>query len=169
MSKKALVAMAAVCLSTSSMAATWYTLMTVGGDNFIEFFDADSVVKAGSTVTIWEKTFYDLQTERPNGTYSFAARTVYNCKARTIFTKTESSYGRSGNFIRTINASPNDAPTEAIPGTNGDDELRVVCDPDFPRGTNTKIYAPTPKNDVTAAAQAFYDYLRAQKADPAPK
>src|SRR5512140_3363363 len=93
-----LFAVMAIC-STAAHASSWRYL-NAASDDMVAYFDAESVVKKGNTVTLWIKYVNEPNTPDSDGSYSSAQKMVYFCKKRTSQVLTSTSYDKSKKIIR---------------------------------------------------------------------
>lgn len=143
-------------------AATWYGFTVTRGAHSIIFFDMDTVTKQPGSVTLWLKTVKSERWPESDGSYSYAGKSVYSCSKRTSTTLVEVSYDKDKQHLKTnSNASK---PSDIIPGSLGEDILKVVCASDFPN-LKSDNYAKVGGNDIYAAAKRLMD----AEDDPAPK
>lgn len=164
--KRLAFAIACSCM-TPVYAANWQIYATTNTDTAYFFFDSETVIRQGDTVTIWNKYVNDQSKPDSDGSYATSTRYVYNCSKRTTQALTSAIYDKDGKFISTY---PNPGkPTEVIPDSVGEGMLKVVCTPDFPKNKSRSLYYPATDNDVFKHAADLFDFQRAKYTDPAPK
>lgn len=155
-----MIAAIALC-SVTAHASSWMYLNGAYTDKMLGYFDADTVVKKGDTVTIWAKFVKEENSPDKDGSYSTAQRLVYSCKKRTEQTLTSTIYDKSHQFMSTY---PNPGKeTDIIPDSLGETILKELCKVDFPKGAT-----PVINNDIYTTTTNYFDYVKAQKNDPAP-
>ncbi len=128
----------------------------------VSYFDADTIVKKGETVTIWLKFVNNESTPNADGSYSTAQKVVYFCKKRTSQALTSSTYSKSHEFLRTY-SNPSKVENDIIPDSIGEAILKEVCKVDFPKGAT-----PVINNDIYTAATNYFDYVKVIKNNPTP-
>jgi hypothetical protein len=93
-------------------------------------------------------------------------RREYSCSKRTTRLLSLSTYGKDGEFIRSYPEQKE--VSEIVPGTVGEEILKVVCQKDFPTNHSEKDYAITLGNDPLASTKSYVEW-RKSKQDTAPK
>ena len=161
----ALVVALAIFGSSSADASTWNVFNHAFNGDVVFYFDADTTVKSGDTITLWTK-YVRLRTVEKDGSWATAQRTVYACRKRTHQPLSVSIYDKAGTFIRSFAST--EAPTDIPPDSIAEEILKVACSPNFPRAPERSQYFPVPDNDVFEHARAFQAYLEAAT-DMAPK
>jgi hypothetical protein len=163
--KRILWVLAAASFSATSSAATWNYLN--GNATTLFFFDSESVVKKGATVTVWIKQVLDPKQIGPDGVASVVIRDAFDCKERTYRVMQSINYGKDGSVLATF-SNPEPA-TEPAPDTFAYQFSKAACVSDFPGGKHPDLYALVTNNDVATFASNYFTYLANQKNDPAPK
>ena len=124
-------------VAASAQAATWDEFrITVPHASL--YFDADTVIRIGSTVSVWVKNVQDEAHPSPDGVAFVVGHEVFNCANRTYQFQAASSYTKNGQDIES-----DEIPTtvnEIIPGTVNEAELKAVCQSDFPRLDHPDLY-----------------------------
>ena len=163
--KKTLTVGILVLATAQVEAATWNTFSQAYNEESLFFFDADTVIKAGDTTTVWIKY---VKTHAPDddGSWSTAQRTVVNCKKHTTQTVAVSLYAKDQKFMRSANGVSKE--TEPAPESILEELVKAVCTPDFPKSTAKKNYFPVANNDIYTHTASYYQYMLSQK-DSAPK
>lgn len=151
--------------SSSASASTWNVFKYAYNDDTVYYFDADTVVKSGDTITLWTK-YVRLRTAEKDGSWTTAQRAVYACQKRTFQSSSMSIYDKSGTFMRSFTSTT--VPTDIAPDSLGEAILKAACSPNFPRATDQSQYWPVPDNDVLEHARAFQAYSETLT-DKAPK
>lgn len=159
-----LLAVVAICFAPATSAATWYGI-DVGTDESLYFFDADTVERSPSAVTVWFKTVRISSADK-DGAWSTAYRWRFNCSARTIQVLAWSDYDNGGRFIRSNNNPGTHSPV--YPDSTGEGMLQIVCESNFPRDSSEEKYWKLANNDVFETRDAFVRYKNSQ-IDAAPK
>ena len=156
-----IVMLAAMSLcSVTAQAASW-KLFNSYTETVVYFFDSDTIVKNGDTVTLWYKLVQEENTPASDGSYSAVQRGVYNCKKRTAQALTTSTFDKSHQYIRTY---PSGRAEDVIPDSMGEVILKEVCAGNFP-----KNYNRIDNNDVYTTANYVFTYMKNAKKNPAPK
>ncbi|HKB59068.1 MAG TPA: surface-adhesin E family protein [Gallionellaceae bacterium] len=150
----------------STQAADWYFFPTVQSSHEVYFFDRDSVVKHGSTVTVWDKSVHDESYPADNGVHSLTARDRFQCRDRTLQSLSWVTYNKSGEVLFSMTTPQ--AASQIVPGTIGESMLSVVCSKKFPNVKGGALYNPVNGNDVDAAAETYFADEASKKIDAAP-
>ena len=153
-------------LSSHAIASNWNTFaQAYNVDSALFFFDADTVLKQGDTVTLWMKS---VNTKQPDsdGSWATASRYVITCSKRTAQVMTNSLYDKDGKFISSRNTPGQ--PTDIIPDSILEEIHKAVCTPDFPRNKSGNLYFPVKGNDIFQYTRFFVEYIESKK-DQAPK
>lgn len=153
-------------LTSHAIASTWNTFAEAYNvDSALFFFDADTVLKQGDTVTLWVKY---VNTKQPDsdGSWATASRYVITCSKRTAQVMTTSLYDKDGKFIRSLN-NPGQ-PRDIVPDSILEGVHKAVCTPDFPRNKSGDLYFPVKDNDIFQHTRSFVEYMESKK-DQAPK
>ena len=153
--------------ASQSFAATWYTFTRNYTDAALYFFDLDTIIKQGDTITIWVKYVNDQSSPDSDGSYSTAQKTLYTCSKRTMQVFTSVIYDKTGKFIRTF-PEPSTV-IDLVPGSVGEGILKTICAPDFPKNKSGDLYFAVDGNDIFKHTQLYFDFQRAKNNDPAPK
>lgn len=156
----------AACGASSSSASAWNVINFAYNDDTIYYFDAETVVKSGDVITVWTK-YVRLRTAEKDTSWSTAQRAIYSCQKRTFQAIATSIYDKKGEFIKSY-PQGGALPIEVVPDTLGEQILKAVCSPNFPRGTDRSVYFPVPKNDVLEHARSFREYAESM-IDQSPK
>jgi hypothetical protein len=158
--------LAALLASSSGLASTWNTFAEAfNEETALFFFDADTVLKQGDSVTLWVKY---VNTKKPDsdGSWSTAQRTLIVCSKRTQQILSSSIYDKDGNFIRSF-SEPGKvrdiAPDSIIEGIH-----QAACAADFPRNKSKKLYFPVDDNDIYQHTRRYLEYRESQR-DKAPQ
>ena len=130
------------------------------------YFDRDTVIKTSISTTLWVKVVTDTTQEQKDGIYSMALKYLYNCNALTLQVLSSASYDKAGKFINSFN-EPRIA-QNIIPGSIGEDLLKAVCAPDFPKSKSRDVYFPLEGSDLFENTNQYFEYSRS-RVDPAPK
>ena len=130
------------------------------------YFDRDTVIKTSISTTLWVKVVTDTTQEQKDGVYSTALKYLYNCNARTLQVLSSANYDKAGKFIKSFN-EPGKA-QDIIPGSIGEEILKTVCAPDFPKSKSRDVYFPLEDSDLFKNTNEYFEYLRS-RVDPAPK
>ena len=152
---------------TATHASTWYTFSQTQTDTALYFFDLDTVVMQGDTLTIWVKYVNDPM--NPDGDGSFATAQKYNfiCSKRTLQVFTSATYDKAGKFIRAFPIVGK--VKEATPGSIAEGLVTAVCAPDFPKNKSHDLYFQVRGNDILRHTADYFENQRAISTDPAPK
>ncbi|MES2585669.1 MAG: surface-adhesin E family protein [Pseudomonadota bacterium] len=160
------VVLAMITYGSVVQAADWYGTNAFS-NTAAYYFDRSSVVKSNGNITLWVKTVKDTKSEISHGVYSYASKNTYFCSTKSSQNTFESQYGKNGDFIKSF---PEVGPIEPIiPGSVGEDMLKIVCSPNFPNDLSNKNYYKISDGDIFKDNQSFYDRRRAAQNDPAPK
>jgi len=164
---KYFIAMSFILLAaTSSTAATWNVFHKAYNDELMFFFDADTVVKKGDTVTMWTKSVNNDKHPDEDGSYARAEKSEYSCKKRTRRVLTISTYDKEGKFISSY--EPSGKTNDIIPDSLGEDLLKASCTSDFPRSKSKDLYSTVEGNNIFKYASNYYKSQAAIKTDLAP-
>ena len=164
-SKYCLVLLSVLC-GTSAQATNWYTFSEAIATNALYFFDLDTVIKQGRSVTIWSKYVNDRQKPDSDGSYATAQKITFTCDKRTTQVFTTVIYDINGKFIKTF---PNPTAVQDVkPGSVIEEMVKAVCAPDFPKNTSGELYFQVTGGDIFTHAANYFDAKRAQTTDPAP-
>ena len=151
----------------SAFASEWNNFYSVNVDDAEYFFDAESVIKTKSTVTLWTKS---VQKSKPelDGSWSMAVNRRINCPNRTTQLLSWSTYDSAGKFITSDSTAGQEK--SVVPDSVGAEILKVACMADFPRNTlvTQKSYFKVVGNDVFAATKQIVELYKSQ-VDNAPK
>jgi hypothetical protein len=156
---------AALLASSSGLASTWNVFTSAINDDAVFFFDADTVVKQGDSVTLWVKY---VNTKKPDsdGSWSTAQRTLIVCSKRTHQILSSSIYDKDGKFIRSF-SEPGKvfeiAPDSIIEGIH-----KAACAAGFPRNKSEKLYVEIFDNDIYQHTKRYLQALESQR-DRAPQ
>src|SRR5512139_1877473 len=150
------------CGATTAYAATWNVLFAGTAKNTMTFFDSDSVTKHDGKVTVWEEYVNRPNHPEKDGSYSAVAKTVYDCRRKTMQVLTTITYDQNREFMRSY---PPERKSEIIPGSVSEQMLKVICERDFPHNKSLKDYGPV-DGDVDGYAKSFFG-VRAAKVDSA--
>ena len=167
MGKRRLPLLLALLACADAQASNWQLMLKVYPKDALMFFDMDTATRQGDVVTVWTKSFYDLESVQSDGIWSFAERAAYNCSKRTILSMTSSSYDHDGAFIRTLTGTGK--AQDIVPDSVADGVVNTVCKPGFPKAAPNGDFTPTVSNDPRAATDRYFKYVRDKKADPAPQ
>jgi len=141
-------------------AAPWH-LLEVKDTTGLFFFDAQSVVRKGDTVTVWIRQAMDPA--RPDGgaTALIAAHDVFDCKENSIRTLQADMFARDGTLLHSDRRDkPAFYPEADTPGAHF---VKVACLPDFPALAHPDLYTAVPAGDMNAyAARFFADHAKGQ-------
>jgi len=146
--------------------ATWYVFTNVSDPKVLVFFDLDTVVKYGGSVTIWQKTVYEPNSPDQAGSRSIAQKVVYSCNDRTAQVLRASLYNESGQFMYAVTTSG--SAEDIVPGTSAETVLETVCRSDFPDSASMGSYVAVKDNNIAAFAKAFFDFVAAKRNEPPP-
>src|ERR1700730_16584547 len=152
--------------SLSGHAATW-NVFSVFVEKSLYFFDSESTIKSGPTVTVWVKQVQDESSLGPDDVASVAYREVFNCAKRTYQVLQSLNYARDG-AVKSSYATPG-AMAEVVPDSIADGLMKAACQLDFPKLTHQDLYTLASPNDIFAYAKNYFSWTSMQKNDPAPK
>jgi hypothetical protein len=157
---------ATTALGATATASTWNSFRRAyNSDIALYFFDADTVVKQGETVTLWIK-HVRTKTSDADGSWQSSMREIVNCPKRTAQILSYSIYNKDGSFIRSVNLAG--AASDIAPDSILEQIHKAVCSADFPRSQSRDLYFPVENNDPATYTRIFVEYLEGQK-DLAPK
>lgn len=151
---------------TTATAATWNGFQYAATDTFMSFFDSDTVIKKGDIVTLWIKYINNIDNPDPDGSYATAQKIEYSCKKRTSRILSISSYDKDRKFTTSSGAS--DTAIDITPDTIGEDILKAVCTPDFPKSKSKEHYYPVVGNDIYLYASNYFIDRKEKTTDLAP-
>lgn len=149
-------------LTLSANASTWKYLNGAYSNESIFYFDADSMVKANNSVTVWVKYVKKYNSPDKDGAFSVASKVTYYCSSKQYKVLTTASYDKAKNYLSSANI-----PTslwDVVPDTINDLIIKDVCLSTFPQSM-----APVINNDIYKATSDYFDYLDAAKYDSAPR
>lgn len=152
--------------ASSATAATWYGFNKAYNDQSLYYFDADTVIKKGDTITFWTKYVTNGKQPESDGSYSTAQKVEYSCKKRVSRTLSSSIYDVNRQFIRSYGAS--NKINEIAPDTIGEAILTAVCTADFPKNKKSELYYPVNENDIYKHTANFYKFQEKENTDLAP-
>ena len=155
--KTSLLVVGLIC-SAMAHASSWNWTAVEGGDSEF-FFDAESVQKAGDTVTVWVKLV------KKDLTGASAMRWKYDCAKRTM---QSSNFTRFDGQNKFLTSSSKIHEQDVLPDSLGDVFMRIACSPRFPELNADSLYRPAPKNDVFATTKAVVESDKSLSAS-APK
>jgi hypothetical protein len=150
-----------------AMSATWNL---VGADDTdVAFFDADTVVKTGDTVTLWVKYVKNTNVVVADGVYAAAVKMNLSCTKHTVRLREGATYDRDGKFIEADadSATPVILPVEA--GPIDEIILQAACTADFPKSKSREFYYPVAGNDVFRFTASYFENMKNSQTDPAPQ
>jgi hypothetical protein len=148
-------------------AATWYVFNHAYNDTVNIYFDKDSVLKTGDTITIWAKYVTDVKHPDEDGSYSTAQKMEFSCSNNTVQFFNSSIYDKGGKFIKAF-TKPGKV-QEIKSGTLNNAMLTAVCTPDFPKSESREQYYPVEGNDIYKDAAGYFKTLEGKSTDMAPK
>jgi hypothetical protein len=148
-------------------AATWNVFNYAYNDRSVFFFDADTIINKGNSVTLWTKYVKNEKYPDEDGSYSTAQKVEYSCTNRTAQVLTSSIYDKEGKFIRAFTVP--EKVREITPWTISEAILKAVCTPDFPKSKSREQYSPVEGNDIFRHSANFYKSEEGKDIDLAPK
>lgn len=151
---------------STAAAASWNVFNHAFNDKSIYFFDADTVIKKGSTVTIWTKYVKNDKYPDDDGSFSTAQRFEISCNKRKYQTLISSIYDKDRKFIKSYTT-----PTKILdiaPETIAEAVYKAACTPDFPNNKSKEQYFPVIDNDIYKHASDYYKLQEAIYTDLAP-
>ena len=136
----------------------WNRFSFTSKSGTVYYFDADSVMTNGDMVTLWLQYVKNTKQPDEDGSYSTAQKVYFSCSNRTVQVTNESTYDKTGLFIR-ANSKPYD-----IQKIEPDDilsyrTLMMVCASDFPRSKSMDQYYPVEGNNIYNDAVDYYNSL----------
>ncbi|CAN5358955.1 hypothetical protein BH10PSE17_BH10PSE17_25060 [soil metagenome] len=146
-------------------ASTWNTFTYAYNDTSVWFFDADTVVRQGTTVTLWVK-YVDIVKPDTDGSWATAMRAEISCPQKSYRVLTSSIYDKDQKFIKSnSNASQTIFPP---PDSLMEEVVKVACTPAFPKDPKADGYYALAHNDIFLHASRVAEKL-AESRDTAPK
>jgi hypothetical protein len=122
---KSLAAVSALVIAaTPALASDWVPVFRTS-DNTVTYYDADTIIRSGNQVTVWEK--HDHSRNKSNKARETKIRIRYDCKERTLFFITASDYYPDGKIESFTYDSDEQAATAAVPDSRGEAMLEAVC------------------------------------------
>jgi hypothetical protein len=146
--------------------ANWYIFKSANNDTTVYFFDPDSVVRVGSSITLWVKYVQPVNLSTKNGDHAVAMKYTFYCDKNQFQSLIYSTYDSKGKFNRGSLEAGKISPVSS--GTIADAMQRAVCSANFPNQKSSDLYWAVPDGDIDEAAKQLFEYSKEQKNDPAP-
>jgi hypothetical protein len=163
---KSAFAMAALLASASCPASTWNTFtQAYNEETALFFFDADTVLKQGDSVTLWVK-YVNTKAPDSDGSWATAQRYTIICSKRTAQVISSSIYDKDGKFIKSFPQT--EKAVDIVPDSILEGVHQAACTADFPKNKSGKLYFSVGGNDIFQYTRRYLEYRESQK-DQAPK
>lgn len=158
---RAFFAMIAMLAVSPSTAATWYIFREAIGSKTVYYFDADSVLKRGSNVTVWIKSV-QLNTPKKDNSWATAQHSTYDCSQRTVEMQSYANYDKYGKFLYSGDIAKF-GKVDVIPDSVGESIFQGVCAPEF-ANSESPLYLKIIGNDVFAFTKSLNESINAREA-----
>jgi hypothetical protein len=150
---------AALILSSGlAHAATW-NVFAMHDAKALYFFDSDTVVRSGGTVTLWNKQVNNASNPNADGSYSTAFMQSFDCARRETRILSMVTYDKNRERMRTYR-TPGRVMHVASDAGALDYLLSAACLPDFPASAKGTTYYRARNNDEYQYAADYFSFLR---------
>jgi hypothetical protein len=162
MSTRTMLAGALILSSGLAHAATW-NVFAMHDAKALYFFDSDTVVRSGETVTLLNKQVNNASNPNADGSYSTAFMQSFDCAKRETRILSMVTYDKNHEMMRTYR-TPGRVMHVATDAGALDYLLNAACLPHFPASAKGTAFYPARNNDEYQYAADYFSFLR-EKAD----
>lgn len=160
---KFLAGIALIIITPFSMAAEWFLMPTLSSEQIALFFDKNTFTRDRSKVTVWLLSELSEKTPKELGIVSAVNKFEIDCANRTKRMLRSIVYKKDG---KSESSSGTMSHEEVIPGSMGEMQLEVFCEPNFLR-KNNPAYSPLEELSTREVAEIFFKFMSEYRQVPA--